>query len=299
MKYVVPIEFSSIPVVINYDSIDSAIAEYDPQKVDYALNDIVKVVADKKKYKLASAAVDPGTIPNQNPTIWQASSLSEYSMFNHKSSALSQGTDGIKFSFSGAGVDTVYFQDVDGDQIIVREKDSSGVVLQTQTIDIYNYNISSLGEYLFQKDNSKNKKIQVDIIEILSYTIEIEITGNASCRYFVAGQKDDLGWTLTDGIDYNIDDFFTQERDSWGDIIWGENRVIESANLPLIENNSLININVNKLHFLQGKPILWLADDRDIKVKEHEFINIFGRLINARIKPLKLTSTKTLQIEGM
>ncbi|NOQ31519.1 MAG: hypothetical protein GQ570_10380 [Helicobacteraceae bacterium] len=296
MRYVEPIDLLDT-LVINYNSVDSALSEWDPSKSDYALGNVVKVAADKKKYKLAASVVEAGAMPSQNPTIWQGSPLSEYAMFEHKKSTLSQSLEGIKFSFSGAGVDTLYLQDIDGTQVSVHEKNEAGEILQTQTKDIYEYEIASLGEYLFQRDTPKNRTIQFNINSLLVHTIEVEITGVCECRYFIAGQKAELGHTLVDGIDYNLDDFFTQERDAWGDIIWSDSRIIESATLPVLADNSVINSNVNRLQFLQGKPILWIADDRE--VVEFDFINIFGRLLNVRVSPLINKSTKSLQIEGM
>ena len=54
MKVGAPIDISET-VAINYDvtsSPDESLLEYDPLKVDYAQDDEVKVVADRKKYKL-------------------------------------------------------------------------------------------------------------------------------------------------------------------------------------------------------------------------------------------------------
>lgn len=296
MKYVKPLDISG-SLVLNYNSVDSTIPEYDALKTNYVLGDIVKVALDKKKYKLASATVAAGIIPKDNPTIWSESTLSEYAMFNHKSSNISEGTNGIKFSQSGAGIDTIYLQDIDGTQVIITEKDSLGAILFTHTVDIAGYDISSFGDYLFQKEQDKLKNILINITSILADTIDVEITGNASCRYYIAGQKSDSGYTLANGINYNVDDFFKQKRDSWGDVIWGSSRTIDSATIPVIEDSSIISINIKRLKALQGYPVLFIADDRE-QVK-FDFINIFGRLINVRVSPLPKMTTHTLQIEGM
>ena len=295
MTNVIPTELTNI-VSINYNSIDAAIAEYDPSKTNYVLGDYVKVTADKKKYKLAAQTIEAGVIPKDNPTTWKDSTLSEFAMFNPDTSLKSEGVNGIKFSISGAGVDTIFFQETDGTQVIVREKDSNGVDLHTHTVDIYEYDIDSFGKYLFPKPLEKKRKIQVDLKEIITYTIEIEIKGIASCRHFVAGQKEDFGYTLADGMSYHLGNYFTLERDSWGDIISNETRLIEDATIEVIVDNSLINTYVNRLYSLQGKSILLIADDRE--KKEFQFTNIFGRLLDTDITPSSMISTKTLQIEG-
>lgn len=302
MKVVSPINISD-SVVVNYDvttSADANIPEYDLLKADYALNDEVKVTADKKKYKLAIATVAAGVLPKDNADIWYSSPLNEFAMFFYDNEYATESAGSIEFTVHDANIiDTVFFQDIDGDTITLELLDANGAVFDTLQEDIYDWEIQSFEQYLFPSDPVLKRKIQFDFIELNLQSIRVTISGTTTkCRYCVVGYKDDVGMTLRDGIGYNQNNFFATQRDSWGNLESTKIRVIEDVSLPVLDYNTHASININKISRLFAEVNLWIADDRDKENVEHDFINIFGVLISNNVVPGQMITQKTLKIEG-
>lgn len=302
MTVVEPIDIYD-SVVIDYNEIDSAdeaLPEWDNTKADYTTGDEVKVLADRKKYKCASDTVSAGTVPKDNPDIWVESPLLEYAMFNYNNEYASSFTgDYIVTIPNAVRIDTLFFQDIDGDDITVELYDSSDVLLETLEDDIYEWEIKSFGDYLFPTTPVKKSKIQFDFLHLDLDYIKITISGTTTqCRYCVTGTKDQLGLTLRDGIGYSQNNFYALERDAWGNLISTNQRLIEDASLPVIDYNEDVGKNANKTSRLFGSPCLWIADDRDKKQVEFPFINIFGVLTSNSITPSMTVSEKILKIEG-
>jgi len=303
MKVVKPIDiYNTIEVVYNSTtSSDSSLPEWDPLKADYAYEDEVKVVADKKKYKLAAQTVPAGTVPKDNPTIWVESPLVEYAMFNYKNEYASEFNGNYVATLPNANkIDTLYFQDIDGDSIKITLYDVNNVELEVLEEAIYEWDITSIGSYLFPDDPVLKNKIQFDFFRIDLDHIKIEILGTTTkSRYCLVGYKDDVGITLRDGIGYSQNNFYTLERDAWGNLINSGQRLIEDASLPVIDYNTEVNKNANKVSRLFGSPNLWIADDRDRENVEFDFINMFAMLISNSITPGGTVSEKILKLEGV
>lgn len=302
MTVVSPINVMS-DVVVDYTvttSADENLPEYNAAKTDYILEDEVKVLADKKKYKLADNTVDAGVIPKDNPTIWIESPLIEFAMFNYNNEYASSFDGNYKCTIQNANImDTLYFQDIDGDTVTVELLDASNVVLDTLVEDIYDWDINSFGKYIFPDEPTLKRKIQIDFFHIDLNSLRITISGTTTkCRYCTAGYKDDLGITLRDGIGYNQNNFFAPTRDSWGNLIDTEQRVIEDVSLPVINYNTDIDTSVNKISRLFASPHLFIADDRDKANVEFPFINIFGVFVSSNTVPGSMVSHQTLKIQG-
>lgn len=302
MKYVTP---ASILNTVDVDytvttSPDASIAEYDVTKADYALGDEVKVPADRKKYKLAADTVKAGVIPKDNPTIWQEAPLSEFAPFNYDNEAAAVFSGNFKFTIPNAsGMDTLFFQDINGDSITVELLDSNSSVLETLSEDIYGWQIENFGEYLFPNDPVPNRKMQFDFMDFSLTSLRVTISGaTTKCRYVVAGYKDDLGMTLQDGISYSQNNFYALSRDAWANIVSTDQRLIEDVSVPVHDWNTDVNRNANKTARLFATPHLFIADDRDKANVKFEFTNIFGMLISNNIIPGGASSDKTLKIEG-
>jgi hypothetical protein len=307
MKIVDPINiFNTVTVDYGDDntplsrSTDYNLPEWDSSKSDYALGDEVKVQADRKKYKLATISVDAGVTPKDNPAIWIASPLAEFTSFDYNNEYAGEFTTDYKFTISNANsIDTLFFQGIDGNTITVELLDGNDVVLDTITEDIYDWKIESFGQYLFPNDPVLKLKIEIDFISLALEKIRVIIAGdNVKCRYCVAGYKDDHGITLREGVGYNINNFYTSSRDAWGNLIDTDTRIIEDVSLPVLDTNNILNTNVNKIGKLYGAPKLFIADDRDKAIREFDFINIFGKLTSANITPGGTASQKILKIEG-
>lgn len=281
-------------------STDNAIAEWDPAKADYTLGDEVKVAAQRTKYKLAADTVAAGTVPSENPAIWISSPMVEFAMFDYNNEYASTFLGNFAAEIPDASrVDTLYFEGIDGETITVTSYDGSDVVIYTITENIYDWDIPDFHSYLFPKEPTRKNKLSVDIFDIFQSKIRVEISGaNTECRYLVAGLKDPLGITLRDGIGYSQNNFYTNSRDAWGNIISTNSRIIEDVSLPVLDYNADVNIHANKTSRLFGRPCLWLADDRDRANVEFDFINIFGILVSNSITPGASVSEKTLKIEG-
>ena len=302
MTVVEPIDLMNT-IEIDYSattSADAGLLEWDENKTDYTLEDEVKVASDKKKYKLAADTVEAGTIPKDNPTIWVSSPLSEYAMFDYENEYATSLSGNFVGNIPNAyGIDAVFFQGVDGDTITVTSYNTDDVEIDTNTEDIYDWDISSFGLYLFPKQAVKKEKITFDLFSLEQDKIKIEINGtNIDCSYCLAGPKDQLGITLRDGIGYSQNNFYTTSRDAWGNLISTKLRLIEDVSLPVVDYNQDANINSNKTARLFAKPALWIADDRDRSNVEFDFINIFGVLVTNSIVPGKDISEKTMKIEG-
>lgn len=302
MKVVTPADIiNDVIIDASVDSSDASLVEYDAAKADYALGDVVKVAADRKKYKLASDTVAAGTTPKDNPDIWKASPLVEYAAFNYNNEYASTFTGDYKFIIPNAiGMDTLFFQDVDGDTITVELLDENDNVLETQTEDIYDWTIETFGAYLFPEDPVLKRKAQFDFIHFSLRKLRVTISGTTTkCRYVVAGYKDDLGMTLQDGISYSQNNYFSLSRDAWGNVVNNVQRVIEDVSLPVLDRNTEVNNNANKTARLFASPHLFIADDRDKANVKFKFINIFGMIVSNNIVPGASASDKTLKIEGI
>lgn len=281
-------------------SADYDLPEWDGTKTDYTTNDEVKVIADRKKYKCASDTVNAGTTPRDNPSVWIPSPLAEFSPFEYNNEYAGEFTTDYKFVIDEVdNVDTIFFQGIDGDTVTVELLNGNYDVLDTLVEDIYDWQIESLGNYLFPENPTLKMKIQLNFISLEIEKIRVTIAGkNIKCRYCVVGYKDDNGITLRDGIGYNINNFYATERDAWGNLIDTNTRIIEDASLPILDKNETANTNVNKIAKLYGTPKLFIADDRDKAVREFDFINIFGKLTSASVTPGGGYSQKILKIEG-
>ena len=295
-----PINVLYSVIIEQANSVDSALDEWDPVKTDYALEDEVKVAADRKKYKLAAQSVDAGVVPSENPDIWMASVLTEYAPFDYNNEAAGEfDGDFICVIPDAYGIDTLFFQDFDGDSITAELLDVNDEVIDTFTTDIYEWEIENFSSYLFPKDAVLNFKEQFDFMYINLYKIRITISGaTTKCRYIVPGFKDDLGLTMRKGIGYSQNNFYTSERDGWGNLIDKPLRMIEDATIPVINENALINKHTNKTARLFGSSKLYIADDRDKKIADFPFVNLFGQLISNNVTPGGHASTTILKLKG-
>jgi len=301
MKVVSPVNiFNSVTIIGELSSADSQLPEWDPQKSDYAHEDEIKVLADKKKYKLAAQSVTAGLIPKDNPTIWVAAPLAEYAMFDLNNEYAPEITGSRVFFISDANfLDTLFFQDIDGDTITVELLRSDNTVIDTLAENIYDWEIDSFARYLFPTDPVLKPKIQFDFLELELEAIKITISGTTTkCRYFVCGEKVDIGMTLCDGIGYTQNNFYKTTRDSWGNLVDSGQRLIETVSLPVLDYNKTANINASKTSKLFGTPKLWIADDRDRKSVEFDFINLFAVFVSNNTVPGSTTTQKTLKLEG-
>lgn len=302
MKVGSPIDIYNT-VTVNYTvttSPDDVIPEYDPLKTDYAQSDVVKVAADRKKYKLASLTVAAGVIPNQNPTIWFSSPLAEFAMFKYDNEYATEITGNQEFLIENANsIDTIFLQGIDGDTVTIELLDGSDKVLDTLVEDIYDWEIEDFNKYLFPDELVLKNKLQFDFIELELEKIRVTIAGaTTKCRYFVVCFKEEIGMTMWDGIGYNQNNFFTTERDPWGNLIDTNLRVVEDVTLPVRDYSAQANININRISRLFAKPNLWMADDRDKRTRDNDFINMFGTLVSNSAVPGAAKTDKTLKIWG-
>lgn len=307
MKVVEPMDiFDS--VVIDYGddttplsrSDDYNLVEWDSSESEYIFGDEVKVIEDRKKYKLAASSVDAGVVPSENPTIWISSPLAEYAMFEYDNDYQGVFYGDVKFTINDANIiDTVFFQDIDGDTITVELIDGDNTVIDTFIEDIYDLGIDSFETYLFPNESVLKRKMQFDFISLSVESIRVTISGtNTKCRYCVVGYKDDFNITLRDGLGYSQQNFYKYSRDAWGNLLDSQVRIIENLSIPVFDYNANIERNVNKLFRLYGDAKLWIADDRDKANVEFDFINIFAKLISASVAPAAVASKKILKLEG-
>jgi len=302
MKVVKPIDLKN-NIVIDYtqtSSPDALLSEWDPLKSDYVFKDEVKVSADKKKYKLAAQTSNPGLIPKDNPSIWIASPFVELAMFEYNNDYATTLSSNFVATIPSAYIlDTLYFQNIDGDTISITLLDSNDDELQIMSEDIYDWDIDSFGKYLWPDDPILKTKIQFDFIDLNTEKIKIEILGSSiSCGFAVAGYKEDLGMSLRDGISYNQNNFYASTRDAWGNLIDSKLRIIEDVSIPVADYNDDIDKNVNKIAQLYGTPHLFIADDRDKEKVQFKFINIFGNITSNSVTPAGGRTDKILKIEG-
>lgn len=302
MKVVEPITIYNT-IIIDYGattSPDASLPEWDLLKADYAFGVEVKVAADKKKYKLAAQTVAAGTVPKDNTTIWIPSPLAELAMFEYDDDYTTVLNGNFKATIPNAHmIDTLYFQNIEGDTITITLLDDSDVVLETLTEDIYDWQIDTFSKYLFPDDPVRKSKIQFDFIDLRMTKIQIEIQGTITmCTYAIAGYKEDVGMTLREGIGFTQDNFYTNTRNEWGNLLSTNLRVVEDVSLPVTDYNANVTKNVNKISRLFAKPNLWIADDRDKENAEFIFLNIFGILITSSITPGGGMTDKILKIEG-
>lgn len=308
MKVVKPLDiFDTVEVnyTVTTGSPDAGLTEWDSGKADYELGDEVKVAADRKKYKLAADSVAAGTVPSTNLDVWIESPLAEYAPFDYNNEYAAEIASDYEFTIPDANViDTLFFQDLEGEKITVELLDSSEEIIgEALEEDIYDWEIEVFGKYLFPDDPVLKNKIQFDFLELELDKIKVTIAKNTTtniskCRYCPTGYKDDIGITLRNGIGYNQNNFYTASRDAWGNLVSGGTRLVEDVSLPVLDYNADANINANKTSRLFGSPNLFIADDRDKENVEFDFINIFGELITNSIVPGGAVSQKTMKIEG-
>jgi len=302
MKIVQPANIHDI-IVIDYNetvSADENLAEWDPLKADYAFEDEVKVAADKKKYKLATQTVSAGVVPKDNLDIWIPSPLSELAMFVYDNDYSSSLNGNFKGTIPDAfDIDTLYFQNIDGDSIVVSLLDANDGVIEVLEDEIYDWEIDSFFKYMFPDDPVLKNKIQFDFVDLRIEKIIIEIRGSQiDCSFAIAGYKQDVGVTMRDGIGFTQNNFYANERDSWGNLISTKLRVIEDVSLPVREYSENISKNINKISHLFGSPNLFIGDDRDKENADFPFINIFGILTSNSVTPGGSVTDTILKIEG-
>ena len=302
MTVVTPINIVD-DVIIDYavtTSTDANLEEYDSTKTTYVLMDEVQVASEKKKYKLAAETVAAGVIPKDNPTIWIESPLVEFAMFQYNNEYASTFEGGFSCTITNANdIDTLFFQDFDGEKIKVEIIDFNDLITDTYEQDIYDWQITNFGEYLFPTAPILERKIQFNFVNPSIKSIKVTITGvNTKCRYLVAGYKESIGCTLANGVGYTQNNFYKSSRDAWGNMIETADRLIEDVTLPVIDKTEDSNRMANKTSRLLSSPHLFIADDREIKDVEFNFINIFGVLVSNNISPMSSITQKTLKIEG-
>ena len=285
MTVVIPPDDIFMNVTADFETADDSIAEYVPTYAGYVQGDEVQLESLRMKYRLASATIAAGMTPNENLDIWIQSPINQYAAFYYPSTAPTVGPNGIKWIISPAHLDTAFLQDISGDKVIVTLKDINGTELETESRDIEVWKRTKFSDVMFPKRPETIRKPQFDMFNPFAASMEIEITGNASCRFVVPGKKERLSCTIVDGLDYSTDDFYDQERDAWGDLVIGKSRVIETASLPSVQWNEEMNTSMLSLLSLQGKLILMLADDRDFKDRHFPFVNLFGKMnrVNASL----------------
>lgn len=249
-------------------------AEWQPSTA-YTAGDVVKLESLHKEYRClinhtsGSASETPETEPvdgTGDPLWLDLGATNRWAMFDGKSQNKSTDTTDIV-------VELVMGVNVNGLALFGLEGDSVNVTMTNGLTEVYNQTVQLLdlsylnGSYynwFFLKGDKLQQLVKLDLPPYAGATITVTVAGTGAATRaigeLVVGVKRELGDT-TYGTSYEIKDFSTKERDTFGNAI-----IVERAFSSLIKYNVMVPrqlVNSTKKFLSQNRTsgLVWIGDE--------------------------------------